>query len=74
MLSEEEKGHTTEFLLPHPVSRTWILSGKLTAFFLQILVLNAAVLTISLISIYAVGEDIPWKEILLLYLVYALYR
>ena len=74
MLSKEEKRHTTEFLLPHPVSRTRILSGKLTALFLQILVLNAAVLTISLISIYAVGEDIPWKEILLLYLVYALYR
>ena len=72
MLSKEEKGHTAEFLLSHPVSRNSILSGKLAALFLQILVLNTAVLIISLISIYAVGEDIPWKEILLLHLAYVL--
>ena len=72
MLSKEEKGHTAEFLLSHPVSRTQILSGKLAALYFQILVLNAAVLIISLVSIYAVGEDIPWKEILLLHLAYSL--
>ena len=72
MLSKEEKGHTAEFLLPHPVIRTRILNGKLAALFLQILVLNAAVLIIALISIYAVGEDIPWKEILLLHVAYVL--
>lgn len=72
MLSKEEKGHTAEFLLTHPVSRRRIMSGKLAALFFQIMVLNAFVLLISIISIYAVGEDIPWKEILLLHLAYAL--
>ena len=72
MLSKEEKGHTAEFLLTHPVSRRRIMSGKLAALFFQIMVLNAFVLLISIISIYAVGEDIPWKEILLLHLAYCI--
>ena len=72
MLSKEEKDHTAEFLLTHPVSRVQVLSGKLAALFVQILILNAAVLLLSLLSIYAVGEDIPWKEILLLHLAYTL--
>ena len=72
MMSKEEKDHTAEFLLTHPVSRVQVLSGKLAALFVQILILNAAVLLLSLLSIYAVGEDIPWKEILLLHLAYTL--
>ena len=62
MLSKEEKGHTAEFLLAHPVSRFQVLSGKLAALGLQILILNLAVLSLSLFSISAVGESIPWKE------------
>lgn len=72
MLSKEEKGHTAEFLFTHPVGRNRILSGKLAALFLQILLLNAIVLLVSLISICAVGEAVPWKEILLLHLAYVL--
>ena len=72
MLSKEEKDHTAEFLYTHPVSRNQILGGKLAALFVQLLLLNAAVLLISLASIYAAGETIPWKEILLLHLAYLL--
>ncbi len=72
MLSKEEKGHTAEFLLAHPVSRFQVLSGKLAALGLQILILNLAVLSLSLFSISAVGEPIPWKEIFLLHLAYTL--
>lgn len=72
MLSKEEKDHTAEFLFIHPVSRFRILNGKLLALFVQILILNITVLFISVISIYAIGEDIPWKELLLLHLAYIL--
>lgn len=72
ILSKEEKDHTAEFLFTHPVSRNRILSGKLAALFIQILILNTFVLFSSLISICAVGEAIPWKDILLLHLAYIL--
>lgn len=48
------------------------MNGKLLALFVQILILNITVLFISVISIYAIGEDIPWKELLLLHLAYIL--
>lgn len=72
MLSKEEKDHTAEFLYTHPVSRIRVLNGKLAALLVQILILNAAVLLVALVSIYGTGEDIPWKEILLLHLAYLL--
>ena len=72
MLSKEEKDHTAEFLYTHPVSRIQVLNGKLAALLVQILILNAAVLLVALVSIYGTGEDIPWKEILLLHLAYLL--
>lgn len=72
ILSKEEKSNTAEFLFTHPVSRIRILNGKLAALFFQILILNLFVLLASLICIFAVGETIPWKEILLLHLAYGL--
>ena len=69
-LSKEEKEHTAEFLLTHPVSRMRIITEKLVSVMIEIAVMNLSVFIISVLSIIAVGEDIPWKEILLLHLAY----
>lgn len=71
-LSKEEKDRTAEFLLTHPVSRSRIVTGKLTAVFLQITVLNLIVYALAAGSIAAVGEAVPWKELNLLHLAYFL--
>ncbi len=71
-LSKEEKEHTAEFLLTHPVRRSRVVTDKLLAVWIQIVTMNVLVLCISLISIAAVGETIPWKELLLLHLAYFL--
>lgn len=71
-LAKEEKEHTAEFLLTHPVSRLRIVTDKLIAVSLQILLMNAVVYAASIGSIAAVGEEIPWKEVSLLHLAYLL--
>ncbi len=70
ILAKEEKEHTAEFLLTHPVSRRRVVTEKLCAVMLQILLLNLVVLGVSLLSVAAVGEEILWKEILLMHLAY----
>ena len=70
MLAKEEKDHTAEFLLTHPVSRVRVITEKLAAVMMQITLLNLTVLAASLISIACIGEEIPWKELLLLHLAY----
>lgn len=72
MLAKEEKEHTAEFLLTHPVSRCRIVTEKLIAVLLQILIMNAIVYIFSIASIAAIGEDIPWAEVTLLHLAYLL--
>lgn len=72
VLAKEEKEHTAEFLLTHPVSRGRIVAEKLCAVLLQIVGLNLVVLGLALASIAAIGESIPWKELLLLHLAYFL--
>jgi len=71
-LAKEEKERTAEFLLAHPVSRTQILTEKLAAVLLQIVVLNGIVFGLSVASVAMVGEPVPWKEISLLHLAYFL--
>lgn len=71
-LSKEEKEHTAEFLLTHPVSRNYIITEKLIAVMLQIVIMNIFVCALAIGSIAAVGESIPWKEILLLHFAYFL--
>ena len=67
-LSKEEKEHTAEFLLSHPVSRNRIITGKLIAVLIQIVIMNVIVYGASLGSIALIGEEIPFKEISLLHL------
>ena len=72
MLAKEEKEHTAEFLLTHPVGRGRIVTEKLAALFLQVIFLKIVNFFIVLTSILLVGEEIPWKELGLLHLAYFL--
>lgn len=72
ILAKEEKEHTAEFLLTHPVRRVHIVTEKLTAVLLQILLLNIIVYALAAVSIALIGEELPWKELTLLHLAYFL--
>ena len=72
ILSKEEKNKTAEFLLTHPVSRKRIITEKLIAVLIQITAMDIIIYAVSVGSIAAVGEAIPWKEISLLHLAYYL--
>lgn len=72
VLGKEEKDHTAEFLLTHPVSRARIITEKLAAVLAQIVIMNILTLAISIGSMYIVGEEIPWENILLMHLAYFL--
>lgn len=72
ILSKEEKDKTAEFLLTHPVSRVRIVTEKLAAVLIQITAMNLIIYALSVASIAAVGEEIPWKEIRLMHLGYYL--
>lgn len=71
-LAKEEKDHTAEFLLTHPLSRTRIISEKLAAALAQILILNAAVIGVTFACIGAVGVEFEAKTLLLTFLAYLL--
>ena len=72
ILSKEEKDRTAEFLLTHPVSRARIVTEKLVSVYAQIIAMNLVIYGISLGSVTAVGESVPWKELSLLHLAYFL--
>lgn len=72
ILAKEEKEHTAEFLLTHPVKRIHIVTEKLIAVLLQLLLLNILVYALAAVSIALIGEALPWKELTLLHLAYFL--
>lgn len=67
MLSKEEKEHTAEFLLTHPVSRKRIVTEKLIAVLIQITAMNLIIYILATGSMAVIGEEIPWKELNLLH-------
>lgn len=71
-LSKEERDHTAEFLLTHPIRRSRVLTEKLIALLIQVLLLNALVLLLSLGSMVVIGEEIPWREVGLMHLAFLL--
>lgn len=71
-LAKEEKEHTAEFLLTHPISRTRVLSEKLLACASQIIILNAVVVAVCFACILAIDVDASFKTLLLLFLAYTL--
>lgn len=66
ILSKEERDKTTEFLMAKPVSRTSIISCKLLAAFLNILVLNLVTLvsSVALVAAYNKRKDISGEIVL----------
>lgn len=71
-LSKEEKEHTAEFLLTHPVSRTRIVAEKLAAVLTQIVILNAVVIGVTAAGIAIIGEDVDTKPLALMFVAYFL--
>ncbi len=72
ILAKEEKERTAEFLLAHPISRKRVITEKLGAVMIQIVMLNVIVFAMAAVSMAAIGEEIPWKEFCLLHLAYFL--
>lgn len=69
-LSKEEREHTAEFLLTHPVSRQSAAAQKLAAVIAQILILNAAAVGVTALSIIMIGESPEIKPIALMFAAY----
>lgn len=69
-LAKEEKEHTAEFLLTHPVSRGGAAFQKLLAVLIQILILNGAAVGITALTVWAIGEKPGIKTLALLFLAY----
>ena len=71
-LAKEEKDGTAEFLLTHPISRTRIITEKLTAVVVQIFILNAVAVAITCLGILAVGVEAEFDKLALVFLAYFL--
>lgn len=71
-LAKEEHDHTAEFLLTHPVSRTYIVLQKLAAILAEILILNLAVALASVIATLAIGQSVDAKLFFEIFLGFAL--
>ncbi len=70
ILSKEEKEHTADFLLTHPVSRTNILKQKLLAVLTLVVMLNVIVASLTFITIYMIESSVDWNLLILLNLSY----
>lgn len=69
-LAKEEKEHTAEFLLTHPVSRGKVVFWKLLSVLLQILILNAAAVAVTALTVLFIGEEPEIKPLALLFIAY----
>ena len=66
-LAKEEKEHTAEFLLTHPVSRTRVITEKLSAVIAQIVILNLVVIAVTALSVLIIGEEADIKTLAMLF-------
>ncbi len=71
-LAKEEKEHTAEFLLTHPLSRARVAVEKLCAVAVQILILNLAAVAVTALSVLLIGEKPDVKTMALLFAAYLL--
>lgn len=67
-LAKEEKEHTAEFLLAHPVSRKKVILQKLLSVFVQIVILNAAAAGATVLTVLMIGESPEIKTMALIFL------
>lgn len=70
VLANEEKEHTAEFILTHPISRFSIVTQKLLAVLSQVIIMNIVVVAISVISSMIIGEEFMMEEFVLLHTAY----
>ncbi|MBQ7718934.1 MAG: ABC transporter permease subunit [Clostridia bacterium] len=71
-LAKEERERTAEFLLTHPVSRSYVVSQKLFAVLAEVLMLNLAVAAAGIAASYAIGQSIDGKQTFLVFSGYTL--
>ena len=71
-LAKEEKEHTAEFLLTHPISRFRIIAEKLAAVGTQIFLLNLFAVVITALSTWLVEETPKLSTMALLFFAYFL--
>ncbi len=71
-IAKEEKDHTAEFLLTHPISRDRVYAEKLLSVMIQILSLNIVVALITLLATVAIGETLPVGETTMLLIAFTL--
>ena len=71
-LAKEERDRTAEFLLTHPISRRCVISEKLLSVGVQILIMNAAVITVTALCILVIGESVSFGTFALIFLAYLL--
>lgn len=69
-LAKEEREHTAEFLLTHPVRRRKVVTEKLLSVLAQIVILNAVVIGVTALSTLIIGEKPEVKTMALLFLAY----
>ncbi len=72
ILAKEEKEHTAEFLLTHPISRARVVLEKLLAVVTQVVILNVCVVLVTATSVWFIGEEVEVKTLALLFLAYFL--
>ena len=72
ILAKEERIHTADLLFAHPVSRVQVMTEKLVSVLLRLTALSVIIYLVSVGSMLAIGEDVPWKVVNLLHLAYFL--
>ena len=70
ILSKEERGRTADLLLSHPISRVRVVAEKLLAVVAQVAFLNIAIILLTSLSIFAIGETVDIKIMALIFLSY----
>ncbi len=70
VLAKEQKEHTAEFLLTHPLKRSYVAAMKLLAVMIQVVILNLASAIACAVCSAAIGEEFFAKSILLMLLSY----
>ncbi len=66
-ISGEEAGHTAEFLHTHPIGRRQVMVAKIGAAFCGVVLLNTAITLSAAAAMVLIGQDVPWRELLLLH-------
>lgn len=71
-IAKEEGGHTAEFLLTHPLSRTFVVAQKLASLIAQVVIFNIGVMLAACLSAVAIGESAEAKLLFDIFLGYLL--